>query len=242
MGGDATLPWHGSYAAPDAAVENIGPISATALSELRSRPSARLSFICDKTYRHTEEPICKVEVEGFLTAYFSPLPQISELGSLTKMARENAESATVGSVAHTADLLQLGAQRRCDGNRLGEMYWSGDRLPGGPWGIIRDFLLDIGRPSRSHGQGLFDPDFTCAGAHLAQFPGGRYVFFLYIGGFGHPDVDAARARRRPDSPSLSRKYQKLKRRPLNIIDICSDSDMEERREDGADARAIVLNP
>ena len=236
MGGDATRPRHGSYAEPDAAFGNMGPIFANALSELRNRPSARLAFICDKTYRPTEEPICKVEVEEFLTAYFSPLPQISALGSLTEMARESAESATVGSVAHTADLLQLAAKHKYDGNCLGEMYWSGDCLPGGPWGIIRDFLLDIGCPSRSHRLGLFDPDFTCAGAHLAQFPGGRYVFFLYLGGFGQPDVAGARARGRPDSPSLSRKYQKLTRGPLNIIDICSDSDMEERREDGADAR------
>ena len=203
MGGDATRPGPGSYAEEHADVGNIGSLFVIALSELRKMPSSRLPFICDKNYRPTEEPICKVEAEEFLTAYFIPLPEVSTLGGLTEMDKESAESAIIGSVSHTVDLLALAGKRKYNGDFLGEMYWSGDHLPGGPWGIIRDFILDIGRPGRSRRLGLFDPDFAYAVPHLAQFNGGRYVFFLYLGGFGHPNIPATRARGGPNSTALS---------------------------------------
>ena len=232
MGGDADRPGPGPYAGEQATFGDLGSLFADALNELRKMPSARLPYICDKDYRPTEERMCKVEAGGFLTAYFSPLPEVATMGSLTDMARESAESAIPGSVSHTQDLISLAGKRSYDGDFLGEMYWSGDHLPGGPWGIIRDFILDIGRPGRSRRLGLFDPDFAYVGSHLAQFPGGRYVFFLYLGGFGYANAPASRDRRIPDSLALSSNYRDLARSPLKIIDICSDSDMEEPPERG----------
>ena len=232
MGGDATPPGPGSYAWEHAAVGNIGALLAIALIELRKMTSARFPSVCDKNYRPTEEPICNVDASEFLTAYFSPLPEVTTSGGLTEMAKEIAKSAIIGSVSHTVDFLALAGKRRHNGDFLGEMYWSGDHLPGGPWGVISDFILDIGRPVRSRRLGLFDPDFAYVGSHLAQFPGGRYVFFLYLGGFGYANAPASRDRRIPDSLALSSNYRDLARSPLKIIDICSDSDMEEPPERG----------
>ena len=135
------------------------------------------------------------------------------------MARGSAERATVGSASHTVDFLAMAGKRKYDGNCIGAMYWSGDHLPGGTWGIIRYFLLDIGRHGRSRRLGLFDPASAYAGPHVAQFPGGRYVFSLYLGGFGPPNVHATRARGRPDSPAISRKCHKLTKWSLEITDI-----------------------
>ena len=148
---------------------------ARTLSEIRRSPEDFARYFLDSYYRNREGRGAREELLRFLPTKRGVAGGIVESEPLCRTAEDAAIALKYGPVRHSVDLENAIRAACPDAEVVGEMYWHHIVPPRSALQVIRDWVLDIGVPSRTHRHGVFDAEFSHVGTAIQVRGDGSFV-------------------------------------------------------------------
>ena len=153
---------------------------AHTLSDVRRSPDALSRYFLDPGYKRYDGSVAREELSLFLRSARGFDGDLIVSPALCRTAGDAAIALLSGPVRHSRDLEGAIKSAAPQPTCVGEMYWHRLVPPRSALQVIRDWLLDIGVPTRPHRLGVFDSDFSHVGTAIKARFGGACIIVAHV--------------------------------------------------------------